>query len=208
MCCLTSSVIHTPLNLVFCFWAHSFFFLALIVSLFLLAHFLVVLLASCLFHLLILLADAGPHVPLPEGVEWPAHIPHPVFVIGAHIMLMDCPLESGPTCFLPGSHRSGQFPPRNWDDALTYNGQSSVPCLARAGDVTLFVSDVWHRRMPTLPGNPGRYFLQVHYGRRDIAQRIQPTARVNHVTPAVIAQATALGAPELVGIHSLSFYDG
>ncbi len=103
---------------------------------------------------------------------------------------------------------SGRFPPRNWDSELTYKGQSCVPCLARAGDVTLFVSDVWHRRMPTLPGNPGRYFLQVHYGRRDIAQRIQPTARVNHVTPTVIAHAKQMGAPELVGIHEPSFYDG
>ena len=31
--------------------------------------------------------DAGPHVPLPEGVRWPADIPHPVFAVGVHIYL-------------------------------------------------------------------------------------------------------------------------
>jgi alpha-D-xyloside xylohydrolase len=30
----------------------------------------------------------------------------------------------------------------------------------------------WHRRLPPLPGDAGRFFLQAHYGRRDIAQRI------------------------------------
>ena len=37
--------------------------------------------------------DAGPHIPLPEGVRWPAEIPHPVFAIGVHIYLMDCALK-------------------------------------------------------------------------------------------------------------------
>ena len=30
--------------------------------------------------------------------------------------------------------------------------------------MVFFVSDVWHRRLPTREGNPGRYFLQVHNG--------------------------------------------
>ena len=45
--------------------------------------------------------DAGPHVPLPEGVRWPADIPHPVFAIGVHLYLQDCALEDGPTGVLP-----------------------------------------------------------------------------------------------------------
>jgi hypothetical protein len=100
-----------------------------------------------------------------------------------------------------------QVPPRS-KGPLMYQDQTVVPLPARAGDVAFFVSDVWHRRLPTLPGNPGRYFLQVHYGRRDIAQRIQPTAQVNHVTDAVAAAAAATGTLALVGLHDLGFYDG
>src|SRR5262245_35319513 len=55
--------------------------------------------------------DAGPHVPRPEGVPWDDRIPYPVFAIGAHMYLRDCPLECGPTAVIPGSHRSGRLPP-------------------------------------------------------------------------------------------------
>ncbi|TFG94196.1 MAG: hypothetical protein E4H11_07225, partial [Myxococcales bacterium] len=55
--------------------------------------------------------DAGPHVPRPEGVPWDERIPYPVFAIGAHLYLRDCPLACGPTAVIPGSHRSGRLPP-------------------------------------------------------------------------------------------------
>ena len=35
--------------------------------------------------------DAGPHVPLPDGVRWDRRVPHPVFAVAAHILLQDCP---------------------------------------------------------------------------------------------------------------------
>ena len=38
-------------------------------------------------------------------------------------------------------------------------------------------------------GGRGRYFLQVHYGRRDIAQRIRTTDVVNQLSPEAIARA-------------------
>ena len=122
--------------------------------------------------------DAGPHVPRPEDVEWDDRIPYPVFAIGAHIVLKDCPLECGPTAVVPGSHRSGRLAPRDRldDPDLTYDGRAPVALTALAGDVALFVSDVWHRGTPAAGGD-GRLFLQVHYGRRDIAQRIRPTTR-------------------------------
>ena len=154
--------------------------------------------------------DAGPHIPLAEGVQWPADIPHPVFAIGVHIYLQDCRIEDGPTGVIPGSHLSGQFPPpdRNKDDALTWQGRGVVPLLAQAGDVGLFVSDVWHRRMPTLESDHGRYFLQVHYGRRDIAQRIKPTASVNHVSPEAMQRIKSRRERQLLGLHKNFFYDG
>ena len=154
--------------------------------------------------------DAGPHVPLPEGVRWPADIPHPVFAVGVHIYLQDCELADGPTGVIPGSHLSGRPPPvgRHLDPDLAYEGQGVVPLIAKAGDVGLFVSDVWHRRMPTTDEDHGRFFLQVHYGRRDIAQRILTTAETNHVSPEAIARAETERQRRLIGLHPPFFYDG
>lgn len=154
--------------------------------------------------------DAGPHVPLPEGTCWPAEIPHPVFAIGAHLFLKDCTTEDGPTGVIPGSHHSGRFPPmdRLMDPELTWNGRGVRRLTARAGDVGLFVSDVWHRRMPTGGADAGRFFLQCHYGRRDIAQRIRPTAAVNHLSDEAIARASTERERKLIGLHPPFFYDG
>ena len=91
--------------------------------------------------------DAGPHVPRPEGVAWDDRVPYPVFAIGAHLLLRDCTKADGPTAVVPGSHRSGRLAPfdRIWDPDLAYDGRGPVRLEGRAGDVALFVSDVWHR---------------------------------------------------------------
>ncbi len=154
--------------------------------------------------------DAGPHIPLPEGVEWPGDIPHPVFAVGVHIFLKDCRMEDGPTGVIPGSHLSGQFPPRDryFDTNLKFNGVGVVPLVAKAGDVAMFVSDVWHRRLPTTDEDHGRYFLQVHYGRRDIAQRIKSTSVINHLSDEAMTRVTSDRERELLGLHPNLFYDG
>ena len=153
--------------------------------------------------------DAGPHVPRPEGVPWPDAIPYPVFAIGVHLFLEDCTLEHGPTAVLPGSHRSGRVPPRDrLDDlGLTFENTSPVLLPAKAGDAILFASDVWHRGTPAREGK-GRFFLQVHYGRRDIAQRIQTTEEINHLSPDAIARAQTDRERRLIGLHPAYFYDG
>ncbi len=94
------------------------------------------------------------------------------------------------------------------DVSLTCNGVGVKPLVANAGDVCLFVSDVWHRRMPSLPGDPGRFFLQVHYGRRDIAQRVRTTHSVSHVGEAAAARAQSDRDRTLIGLHRPWFYDG
>ena len=154
--------------------------------------------------------DAGPHVPRPPGIPWDERIPYPVFAIGAHIYLKDCPLECGPTGVIPRSHKSGQRPPddRVWDVELTCDGRGVVPLTARSGDVAMFVSDVWHRRLPPLPGDSGRFFLQAHYGRRDIAQRIRATSRVNQLSAQARKRAKTPRQRTLVGLHQNFFYDG
>lgn len=154
--------------------------------------------------------DSGPHVPRPAHIPWDERIPYPIFAVGAHLYLQDCALASGPTGVLAGSHRSGQAPPaaRREDAKLRYQGEPAVPLIARAGDVALFVSDVWHRRLPTLAGDSGRFFLQVHYGRRDIAQRVLTTAEVNHVSREALARARTDRERQLIGLHAPLFYDG
>jgi ectoine hydroxylase-related dioxygenase (phytanoyl-CoA dioxygenase family) len=154
--------------------------------------------------------DAGPHVPRPPGTHWPDEIPYPVFAIGAHILLRDCNLEDGPTGAIPGSHRSGSIPPFDqlMNDDLDCEGERCVPLTGRAGDVALFVSDVWHRRLPAGEDDAGRFFLQVHYARRDIAQRLLTTEQANQLTPEAIARASTPRERTLIGLHPPAFYDG
>lgn len=154
--------------------------------------------------------DAGPHVPRPDGVPWDDRIPYPVFAVATHLYLQDCPLEAGATGVIPGSHRSGLAPPldRAEDPGLTWDGRGVVPLIAEAGDVALFVSDVWHRRLPSGPGDPGRYFLQCHYGRRDVAQRLRPTSEANQLSSDAVTRAQTPRARTLIGLHDPFFYDG
>jgi ectoine hydroxylase-related dioxygenase (phytanoyl-CoA dioxygenase family) len=151
--------------------------------------------------------DAGPHIPRPAGVPWPNEIPYPVFAIGVHLFLIDCPLEAGPTAVVPRSHRSGRLPPRDPPDELILDGRSPVSLPAWAGDAALFVSDAWHRGTPAQPGY-GRFFLQAHYARRDIAQRLFTTAEVSHVTSEAAAWAATERERRLIGLHPPGFYDG
>jgi hypothetical protein len=153
--------------------------------------------------------DAGPHIPRPAGIQWDERIPYPIFVIGCHILLQDCDLDSGPTGFVPRSHTSGQVVPApDENGTLSYLGNEPVTLTGNAGDVIFFVSDVWHRRTPTGPNDNGRLFLQVHYGRRDIAQRLRPTAEASHLSADAIGRAQTLRQRTLVGLHNPSFYDG
>src|SRR3954452_9841328 len=152
--------------------------------------------------------DAGPHIPRPEGVEWDDRIPYPVFAVATHVMLQDCTRRDGPTAVVPGSHRSGRMAPWDADEHLSYDGRPPAVLELRAGDVALFVSDAWHRGLPAQVGAQGRYFLQVHYGRRDIAQRIRTTADVNQLSPEAFARATTDRARTVLGLHDPFFYDG
>ncbi len=154
--------------------------------------------------------DAGPHVPRPDDVPWDDRIPYPVFVIAAHIVLQDCPGPCGPTGVIPRSHMSGRPPPVDHldDPSLSWAGNQPVVLAAEAGDVQLFVSDAWHRRMPTGAGDQGRLFLQVHYGRRDIAQRLRPTSEVNHLSVDAVQRLGDERSRTLVGLHPPFFYDG
>jgi ectoine hydroxylase-related dioxygenase (phytanoyl-CoA dioxygenase family) len=143
-------------------------------------------------------------------VPWDDRIPYPVFAIGAHLYLWDCPAECGPTAVVPGSHRSGRLAPRErmFDPELEYDGRPPVLLTAKAGDVVLFVSDVWHRGTPAAPDGTGRFVLQCHYGRRDIAQRLRTTADCHQLSADAVARAGTDRERALVGLHDPFFYDG
>jgi ectoine hydroxylase-related dioxygenase (phytanoyl-CoA dioxygenase family) len=154
--------------------------------------------------------DAGPHIPRPVGVEWDDRIPYPVFAIAAHLMLADCALADGPTAVVPGSHRSGRLAPfdQMWDPDLTYDGRPPRVFEVEAGDVVLFVSDAWHRGLPAREGQGrGRFFMQAHYARRDIAQRVRDIDSANQCSPEAIARADSPRARTLIGLHEPFFYD-
>lgn len=154
--------------------------------------------------------DSGPHVPRPADVPWDPRIPYPVFAVAGHIMLWDCPIEAGPTGVIPRSHTSGQPPPhrRLADEHLEWDGERAVPLVCSAGDVLLFVSDIWHRRLPSRDGDPGRYFVQCHYGRRDLAQRLRPTSAAHQLSDDAIGRAATPRERTLIGLHDPFFYDG
>jgi Phytanoyl-CoA dioxygenase (PhyH) len=154
--------------------------------------------------------DSGPHIPRPVDVPWDERIPYPIFAIATHLMLQDCPLDAGPTGVIPRSHTSGQSPPldRMNDPDLEWNGTRVLPLTAAAGDVLLFASDVWHRRLPPTDQDPGRYFVQCHYGRRDIAQRLRPTSASNQLSADAVERAVSKRDRALIGLHDPFFYDG
>lgn len=154
--------------------------------------------------------DGGPHVPRRRGIRWPKRIPYPVFVVATHIYLQDVEMKDGPTAFVPTSHTSGTLPPhrKRKEEGLRYRGRGSVAHLAEAGDISFFVSDVWHRRLTPTAEAAGRFFLQTNYARREIAQRVRPTGEVSHATEAAIARARTEREQQLIGVHPFGFYDG
>jgi hypothetical protein len=125
--------------------------------------------------------DAGPHIPLAEGVLWPKDIPHPIFAIGCHILLQACSLKDGPTGIIAGSHLSGRPPPGDklFDIELSFNGQQVTPLTG-----------------------------QVHYGRRDIQQRLHTAEQTNQLSQAAIKRAASRRERSLIGLHRPGFYDG
>lgn len=153
--------------------------------------------------------DAGPHVPRPPGVPWDDRIPYPVFVVAVHVLIDELTEADGATAVIPGSHRSGRPVPfdRMQDLDLDLDGVGPLPLTGEPGDVVMFSSDIWHRGLPSGEGATGRFFLQSHYARRDIAQRLERTTEVNQL-PAEVASSLTGREATLLGLHPPFFYDG
>jgi ectoine hydroxylase-related dioxygenase (phytanoyl-CoA dioxygenase family) len=141
-------------------------------------------------------------VEMPE--EW-LHDPRfvlPMQICTAHVYLSDITEDLCPTLVIPGSHKAGRRPRL---DELNWKGRFPEAVLCRAGDVLFFRSELWHSGSDNETREGVRYLLQVHYGRRMVAQKFSPyiTWRFN---PEVIAACTPRQR-RLLGDHRPGAYD-
>jgi hypothetical protein len=138
---------------------------------------------------------------MPEG-GWPAGCRVPMFLCTAHYYLSPITLDLCPTYVIPGSHRAGRRPARFEGD---WEGRLPQPVLCNAGDVLFFRSDLWHSGSSNRTAAEVRYLLQVHYGRREMAQHFAPYLdwRFN---PAVVACCSPRKR-RLLGDHARGAYD-
>lgn len=146
-------------------------------------------------------ADWQP-LTLPADVMEDPRVKIPIFITTAHFYLDDIYEELGPTNFVPGSHRAGR-PPEQGENSWKGQGEQSIVC--QAGDVVLFRSEVWHRGTANT-SEQTRYLLQVHYGKRMIAQKLPPYLNRFQFDEGILAWAT-LRQRRLMGDHVPSNYD-
>lgn len=142
----------------------------------------------------------------PGYIGCPLHIDHLFFtgqynpyIITAHFYFQDMYEELGPTCVIPYSHLANSYPNNN-----EYKGNKLESVLCKAGDVLLFRSEIWHSGKPNV-SKEVRYLLQVHYGRRTIAQRFRPYLDFQF-NPSVI-NACNNKQLRLLGKHNNAAYD-
>lgn len=139
---------------------------------------------------------------LPESLLANPAFELPMQVCTAHFYLSDITPELCPTLVIPGSHRAGRKPR---PDETSWQGHSLQPVLCQAGDVLVFRSELWHAGSRNRTADQTRYLLQVHYGRRMVAQKFSPYLDFRF-NPAVLAACTARQR-RLLGDHLPSEYD-
>jgi ectoine hydroxylase-related dioxygenase (phytanoyl-CoA dioxygenase family) len=126
----------------------------------------------------------------------------PPFILTAHFYLNDVTADLAPTRIVAASHRAGRAPTGSENE---WRGRPAEAVLARAGDCLVFRSDVWHAGSDNRTRAEVRYLLQVHYGRREMAQHFSPFVEWRF-NPAVLAAATARQR-RLLGDHAPGAYD-
>jgi hypothetical protein len=137
-----------------------------------------------------------PEPGVPEGIQVP------MFLCTAHFYLSPQTPELCPTHVVPGSHRAGRKPR---PQECAWNGRSAEPVLCQAGDVLFFRSDLWHSGSQNRTQDQTRYLLQVHYGRREMAQHFAPYLDW-HFQPQVLDACNAKQR-RLLGDHRPGAYD-
>ncbi|MCG8291497.1 phytanoyl-CoA dioxygenase family protein [Pseudomonas entomophila] len=144
------------------------------------------------------------HLPmeLPEWLSSLQRFTQPMQILTAQLYLCDIDQTLGPTLVVPGSHHAGR-PPRPGEG--NWQGQGAVPILCKAGDALVFRSDCWHAGGTNHSNGQIRDMLQVHYGRRMVAQKFSPYLAWQF-NPEVLAAATPRQR-RLLGEHAESEYD-
>lgn len=139
--------------------------------------------------------------------EWPegalrAPVRIPPFILTVHYYLCDVSPALAPTRIVPGSHRAGRAPRAGEQD---WRGVAPRPVLARDGDALVFRSDVWHAGSDNTTRRGVRYLLQVHYGRREMAQHYSPF--IGWRFDAAVLAAASPRQRRLLGDHEPGAYD-
>ncbi|MFK0310302.1 phytanoyl-CoA dioxygenase family protein [Pseudomonas sp. NPDC090233] len=144
------------------------------------------------------------HLPmaLPDWVHERSDFSLPIQILTAQLYLSDIDQSIGPTWIVPGSHRAARAPEAG---ETQWRGRAEEPILCLAGDVLIFRSDIWHRGGPNCSAARQRDMLQVHYGRRMVAQKFTPYLRWQF-NPHVLEAATPRQR-RLLGEHAEAEYD-
>nr|WP_319527728.1 phytanoyl-CoA dioxygenase family protein [Pseudomonas laurentiana] len=126
----------------------------------------------------------------------------PMQICTVHLYLDAIDANLSPTRVIPGSHRAGRPPVAGEND---WQGQTAQPVLCKAGDALMFRSELWHAGSDNRTLDRTRYLLQVHYGRRMVAQKFSPYLHWRF-NPAVLEAATPRQR-RLLGEHEEAEYD-
>lgn len=153
-------------------------------------------------------------VPMDEELLISGRVKLPVFLETLHFYLNDMDIDLCPTWVVPGTHKSGRGPSKNavtsvhagtvGGDERTWRDREAVPVLCNAGDAMLFRSEVWHSGSKNVTTDRTRYLLQVHYGRRGMAQRFPPYLDF-HYNPTVVAACNPRQR-RMIGGHKIGAY--
>jgi ectoine hydroxylase-related dioxygenase (phytanoyl-CoA dioxygenase family) len=126
----------------------------------------------------------------------------PMQICTAQLYLSDIDEDLCPTLVIPGSHHAGRPPAEGEQD---WRGQAALPVLCNAGDVLFLRSELWHAGSHNRTPDSSRYLLQVHYGRRMVAQKFSPYLQWRF-NPEVLAACTPRQR-RLLGEHEEAEYD-
>ncbi|TWC40115.1 phytanoyl-CoA dioxygenase PhyH [Pseudomonas sp. SJZ079] len=126
----------------------------------------------------------------------------PMQICTAQLYLNDIDADLCPTLVIPGSHRAGRPP---IEGESQWQGLAPQPVLCHAGDALFLRSELWHAGSRNRTPDRTRYLLQVHYGRRMVAQKFSPYLAF-HFNPHVLAACTPRQR-RLLGEHEAAEYD-
>lgn len=126
----------------------------------------------------------------------------PMQICTAQLYLDDIDADLCPTLVIPASHRAGRQP---LPGESQWQGVPAQALLCRAGDVLMFRSELWHAGSHNRTPDRTRYLLQVHYGRRMVAQKFSPYLTWRFA-PEVLAACTPRQR-RLLGEHEEAEYD-